>query len=472
MVGDPNPQQDIITRRLFQRLSTDSLESTDIQPVEEPVDPPAEVSPPRTEMMNIATLFMLLLIFRIYNSLLVITWFDPDETWQSLEVAHQIVFGRGKLTWEWSLGIRSSLHPMLFAGVYKAIQWMGLENTSLLVRGPRMLQAVFSASSDLFAFMLGSRLFGPECGRWTLFCVLCNWFNFYCGIRTYSNSLEASLTMMALYHWPFPRLPPPTRNDLRISLTFAAFACIVRPTSLLIWGFLGLRLLQFYPLRTIGIIYDAITTGLFVLGISVYVDFWYYQKWILVQWQFLKVNVLENISEFYGTHPFHWYFSQGIPLVIFTFLPVAIYGYTTVRHPQKKALFWMAVFVVLSLSGQKHKEFRFLLPLVSPLMIYAGRGMQMIAKGDRRNSRKGKKAYANQILAVLLTTNVLIGYYFSRVHKRGVYDTIGWLRGEIAKKNVESILFLMPCHSTPYYSHLHADIPLYSISCEPPLGYF
>ena len=30
---------------------------------------------------------------------------------------------------------------------------------------------------------------------------LTNWFNFYCLVRTFSSSLEAVLTIVAVYHW-------------------------------------------------------------------------------------------------------------------------------------------------------------------------------------------------------------------------------------------------------------------------------
>jgi GPI mannosyltransferase 3 len=78
-------------------------------------------------------LFGVLFLFRLWNSIFLATWFDPDETWQSLEVAHNMVFGVGALTWEWKLGIRGASHPLMFAAVYKIIQLVGLEHTSLLV---------------------------------------------------------------------------------------------------------------------------------------------------------------------------------------------------------------------------------------------------------------------------------------------------------------------------------------------------
>src|SRR5688572_9324022 len=37
-------------------------------------------------------LFLFLLIFRIINALTIKTYFNPDEYWQSVEIAHYIVF--------------------------------------------------------------------------------------------------------------------------------------------------------------------------------------------------------------------------------------------------------------------------------------------------------------------------------------------------------------------------------------------
>lgn len=39
------------------------------------------------------------------------------------------------------------------------------------------------------------------CCRWTLLCQMTNWFNAYCLVRTYSNSLEALCTVMGVFYW-------------------------------------------------------------------------------------------------------------------------------------------------------------------------------------------------------------------------------------------------------------------------------
>lgn len=38
-------------------------------------------------------IWLFCLVFRVLNSLLIRTYFDPDEHWQSLEVAHRVAFG-------------------------------------------------------------------------------------------------------------------------------------------------------------------------------------------------------------------------------------------------------------------------------------------------------------------------------------------------------------------------------------------
>lgn len=76
-----------------------------------------------------------LFAFRIVNALLCSTFFQPDEFYQSLEVAHRLVFGYGWQTWEWRDGhaIRSPAHALLFVPVYWLIKVLGLEDSGALV---------------------------------------------------------------------------------------------------------------------------------------------------------------------------------------------------------------------------------------------------------------------------------------------------------------------------------------------------
>ncbi len=85
--------------------------------------------------MNLLKLWLLLLGFRVFNALTNKTFFQPDEYWQSLEVAHNLVYGYGHLTWEWQYGIRSIFHPLLFAIPYQLHYLSGSQSSYLVVCG-------------------------------------------------------------------------------------------------------------------------------------------------------------------------------------------------------------------------------------------------------------------------------------------------------------------------------------------------
>jgi len=51
--------------------------------------------------------------------------------------------------------------------------------------------------------------------------------------------------------------------------------------------------------------------------------------------------------------------------------------------------------------------------------------------------------------------------------QRGTEDVMYYLSKEAHDGRVKSVLFLMPCHSTPYYSTLHYDLPMRFLDCTP-----
>lgn len=64
---------------------------------------------------------------------------------------------------------------------------------------------------------------------------------FYCFPRTLSNSLETVLTLVSLYFWPCMRSSGKCSFVSRKwGLVVAALACAVRPTSAVIWLYVGL----------------------------------------------------------------------------------------------------------------------------------------------------------------------------------------------------------------------------------------
>jgi phosphatidylinositol glycan class B len=183
-------------------------------------------------------MFVWLLLYRAVNALVVDTYFSADEYYQSLEVAHKIVFGTpSKLPWEWSpdTTLRGYLHPLVFAALYKLMQLLGITYPSLYVILPRLLQSVFAAIGDYYVYKVAQKWFRDDVAKYALICSVTNWFHFYCGVRTFSNSMETPFFVIMLYHFPlfpFTFKKVPTANTW-YWIFFAGLSCVMRPTNAL-----------------------------------------------------------------------------------------------------------------------------------------------------------------------------------------------------------------------------------------------
>lgn len=255
------------------------------------------------------------------------------------------------------------------------------------------------------------------------------------------------LSTVAFYYYPWKGVF--IYKDLRKCLIFAALACIIRPPSTIIWIFLCLRLLWLKPVYRGLVLLLIIKVAVLAIGLMVIIDYSFYGEWILTHWNFLSANLISGLSEFYGTHPFHWYFSQGYPTILLTFLPWAVLG--LIKEPYGPLVVWNTT--ILSLI--KHKEFRFLGPMLPIMLLSAGKRISF-------------SKIANKIWGVVIGAQLVLAFYLSVYHQRGVIDVTHYLRNEAASGKVSAVFFLMPCHSTPYYSYVHHPVKMEFLTCEPP----
>ncbi|CEP11954.1 hypothetical protein [Parasitella parasitica] len=307
---------------------------------------------PTSTISSRTFIFVTCLLFRLLNAYYTRTYDNPDEYWQGHEVAHELVFGNGYLTWEWREKIRSFLHPITIALAYKVVQLLGLQNTHVLVAAPRYFQATLAAVADVATYTLAKKVIGNDIALSMLFTTLCSWFNFQMAARTLSNSMEMVFTIIALNYWPLPGIVKTTGKS---------------------WAYKWIDL--------------AISGG-----------------------------------------PFTAMFKQRI--------------YT-----------W----VVVIYSLLPHKEFRFIFPIVPLMLMIAAYGIQ----------QTGSPRWRKRIMLFLVFTQLPMALYTSIWHQRGVVDVMLWMRSQ--PRNI-SVGVLMPCHSTPWYSIIHDNIPMWFLTCEPPLG--
>lgn len=194
---------------------------------------------------------------------------------------------------------------------------------------------------------------------------------------------------------------------------------------------------------------------------------------------------MQDLAVFYGRNRIDYYFTEGLPLLLTTALPFAAIGlWSALRsgpdrpqfagYAQRQTLHILSLVVVatvLMFSMIAHKEMRFIYPLLPILHVLAAKPL-----ADFFKPFPLPKSYLRLgLLLLMLTTNVYIAAYVSTIHQRGVIDVMHFLRHEAELDSGmvrnTSIGFLMPCHSTPWRSHLvHPEITAWALTCEPPVN--
>lgn len=249
-----------------------------------------------------------------------------------------------------------------------------------------------------------------------------------------------------------------------------------------------------------------------VLVLSILVDRFYYGAWTFPPLKFLYFNVVQSLAVFYGRNDWHYYLSQGLPLLLTTALPFTILGvYRALRSNStfsapgdrqlliKRQLAFVCLFMPFVLSLIAHKEVRFIYPLLPALHVLTSEPLVSFFLPAVLNS-SGAYVPRRLILLFLLLVNIFVAYYTTVSHASGPLSVLSYLRerhqahhepshllqppfpslGSSAPNRVASgdspkdmtVGFLMPCHSTPWRSHLvFPSIHAWALSCEPPVGF-
>ncbi|KAJ2843022.1 glycosylphosphatidylinositol anchor biosynthesis, partial [Coemansia erecta] len=299
-------------------------------------------------------------------------------------------------------------------------------------------------------------------------------------------------TALAFVYWPWnqPSATSPVFSDNRkpgaslpTALFFAALSCIIRPTSAVLWLCAGIVLLVNQPRhnrisRTIYIVTTTLITAIIALLAMLIVDYLGYKKWVFPPLQFFNFNVQQDLGTWFGESPPLYHLYVSMPILFTSMLPFVLHGiYTCFRTKHvtlEPAIVAALASFLFSLVG--HMEYRFLYPLLPIGFTYAAISIHSLVGPLHTNSAIKKPTTRvksiwtkRNIIVYLSLTNVPATLYLNLVHQRGVVDALKYLRNQAISNNVSQIGFLMPCHSTPFYSHLHKTIPMWFLSCEPPL---
>ncbi|MCJ1463010.1 glycosylphosphatidylinositol anchor biosynthesis [Pseudocyphellaria aurata] len=431
-------------------------------------------------------ILLFLIAYRILNAFGIQTFFQPDEYFQSLEPAWDMAFGSGSgawITWEWKNQLRSSIHPAIFAGIYwlsarlsSALTLSPDSHAELLIAAPKVIQAVFAALGDYYTWRLGRRIYGQESSEaWAaLALTVCSPWQWFCSTRTLSNCLETTLTITALSLWPW-----------QWALDGAEAEGIDRDD---LPGEGGRRS-------------SEELTGCLTLLSSALIDRLYYQQWTFPPLRFLHFNIAQSLAVFYGRNDWHYYLSQGYPLLLTTYLPFAVVGLyqslsalesssprstTSALTPIiKRQLALTSLLVPVTLSFISHKEVRFIYPLLPLLHLLAAPPITSYFFPSSSPHRPNAGRRRHFLLPLILLVNLTIAMWATTSHQPAPLSVLTYLRAQYTTHHLSqpppssllppapstmTVGFLTPCHSTPWRSHLvHGGIYAWALSCEPPL---
>ncbi|TVY23853.1 GPI mannosyltransferase, partial [Lachnellula hyalina] len=501
--------------------------------------PEESKQPPQNEQVNsllynqrCSDIWMLLLGLRFINALCVRTFFQPDEYFQSLEPAWQMAFGSESgawITWE-RMAVSAAL--FLTSGSFRA---------TVLAVLPNIVQAYFAAVGDYYTWQLSEKIYGRGSNaNWaSLLMTIFSPWQWFCSTRTFSNCLETTMTITALNFWPWKFSSdsvldesagvketavapakisifeePGSVKGLITSLLLAGTACILRPTNALIWfSIVMATITRFFsgsrlkPSDYLFLIRQVVLFGLVILFVSGISDRLYFGEWTFPPYQFLNFNVNQDLAVFYGRNVWHYYLSQGLPLLLTTYLPFALIGlWNSASLPAGNIRFLLATTILVTVSTLSliaHKEVRFIYPLLPLLHILAAPSISAFFHTPQNRTTHptpvptttttttAPTIHRKPLLALLLLLNLSIAAFTTLNHQRGVLSVLTFLRHEYETTHptlldpngalrpsshdtdtkIETFAaFLMPCHSTPWRSKLsHPSLHAWALTCEPPL---
>lgn len=415
-------------------------------------------------MPSKSILLYALIALRIVNVFLVRTYFVPDELFQSVEVAHWAVYGTGYLSWEWIASLRSVLHPFIIAVLYVLGHMCTIDSNLFIIQAPRMLHALLFALSDYCYYKFAKRILPPNGAKYALLSYLSCWFVWYCAPRTLSNTLETVLTLFALQWYPL------SKADLKQScwpyMSIGMLTILIRPTAILMWIPFGLWHL-WRSNSLIELLYTCLSSCLPVLCSVTVLDSIVYGKLTFTAWNFIRFNVLEGGSSHFGSHPWHWFISQGLPAVLTIHLIPIFWGIViSLQNRSIPFVFFCvpALYIVIH-SLIAHKEHRFLLPIIPLLCLFSGIFFHS------RVSHTMKK-YHNFLIRLLLFVNVSLAVYFGFFHQVGPFSATYWIIDDaklrFSKEQHFELVHLMPCFSLPQYSYFHGfNVTVTALDCSP-----
>ena len=208
----------------------------------------------------------------------------------------------------------------------------GLDSRWAVLVQPYLSHAILVIIGDLFLWHSAKKYAGSNAARIAMLLILVNRAQTEFITRCFTNGVEQVLSVIAFYFY-LDQKNSFTCHTAMLTATIT-LSFMMRNTSPIGW----------IPLLAIKVLFEGalvpfLIAGIFValpiIGLVVAVDTQYYlgaldgQNWVLTSYNFMKLNVVEGLSEFFGTDPAWFYLVVFMPAIFTVMYPVVLISLIT-----------------------------------------------------------------------------------------------------------------------------------------------
>jgi GPI mannosyltransferase 3 len=285
------------------------------------------------------------------------------------------------LPWEYhdSYRLRNTIYPLFHAIPLYILKELGLDSNTAVRLCPYIVHSVFVITGDVFLWRIGKETVGKHATQVAFVFYLTNRVQNSLIIRCFTNSIEEILTTVGFFF--YSRVGAQLNKAVVVFTAIVSIQFMMRNTSPIGW----------IPLLFIKVFQDGAFKPFFVCAVfvalpivvgSTYLDSVYYSQgkefeWTFTGLNFLRVNLVEGLSKYFGDHPWWFYlavFGPAMFTVIYPFVIHASYFYTKqmIQIGKRPEIMYVTFFYVFVFSVIGHKEKRFLLPVFAFCVLVVG----------------------------------------------------------------------------------------------------
>jgi len=395
----------------------------------------------------------------------------PDEQFQSIEIAFERITGYGYIAWEFKDGARSWLYPSIVLLIFKTMIFLGITRIETILFAVRLFSALCSMVTVITSYFFGRLLFNKKVGLIATFFVSF-WFDFlFWSARTITDSLAMNFTFLGSYFifrlLKKPRLikslPSKERTKrLKFEALYGSLAGFVFGLAFM---FKFPTLILLIPLAIIllinrnwrGTIFLSILLLVMILGQGL-LDLFTWGSFLHSPIVFFQYNIISGGNAAHGVSPFLAYIPQMIDANGEFFLLLLLFFFIGLSN-ERKAMYLLITIMVyfLVFNCIAHKEYRFMLPIIAPIVLFAARGFlkypQVIHK---TNLRKGLYGFFALLMIGFSIANSC--YFYSFQPRKQICDAFHFVG---TQKDSEVLLVSLPGEFFgPGYTYLEKNIPV------------